>query len=187
MIWFEFMHEELTIKVGQRVHKVKGAPITVLVPGPDIFEKITVPEAFRLDSEAAMYHMERVQKFHPETEAYVRKVFSDLHILNEAELGFTPESLRTSGNGVKFVAGRIDLTLKLNDKGIGLIHHQYPETGLHPGVHGNFVEVLIALSERYNKMVEMRSQAQLLTALEEIEEQEGPPKPPKDAKPLFPE
>ncbi|GAF80738.1 unnamed protein product, partial [marine sediment metagenome] len=84
-----------------------------------------------------------VQKFHDRTAELVQMVFKN------HEGPITPDVCRKNGLGYRHVGGRMDLTLKLMQRGVP-IAWVYPEAGLHPSAQVELGDVIIRLINEGN-------------------------------------
>lgn len=100
-----------------------------------------------LDPEVAQYHIERVQVLDSETWGMLVIVFP---FLAEREQSAShADMIRAEGNGVRNIAGFIDMSLKLMQTRPGIaIVWRGPETGLHPKAQANLGDVVIRLTRQ---------------------------------------
>ena len=135
------MSEEKVIETivagGDEELKIEIKPITMIFKAPDFHKKLSYPGRVELDSEAAMYHMERVKVFHEHTPRMVAQVFKS----KDTTL-FTPDYCRQAGTGVMCCAGLIDLTLKLMEKDVPIVWI-HPEAFLHPAAQCELADIII--------------------------------------------
>ena len=134
--------EKEIIAVGNDVHEIEVRPITLICKSAHVPD-VEYAERVKLDLEACLYHIDRVQTFHPQTAELIRMVFKGY------EGPITPEVCRQNGLGWRHVAGRIDMSLKFIQMGIKFAW-VYPEAGLHPSAQCELGDVIIrlALGER---------------------------------------
>ena len=127
------------IAIGDSVHEIEVKPITLIFKGPNVPD-VEYAGRFPMGMDVCLYHMDRVQVFHAETERLMKVVFKDY------KGSLSPDGVRKMGLGFKHVGGRIDLSLKLKDKNIPFAWI-YPESGLHPSACTELADVVIELTK----------------------------------------
>ena len=128
-----------TILVGDEKHEIEVKPITLIYKSPGLHQRLSYPGRLEIDTEATIYHMERVKVFHEHTPRMVAYVFEK----SEVEQ-VTPDWCRQSGTGVMHCAGLIDLTLKMSEKNIPIVWI-HPESFLHPRAQCQLADILVEL------------------------------------------
>jgi hypothetical protein len=129
--------------VGADELTIETAPVTVVCKSKDLHAKLEYPDRFMIDLDMCLYHLERLQNFHPESAKQIRKILS-----MEADEPITPEWCRAMDMAVQHVAGRIDLSYALATNHPGLhIGWSYPENCLHPAHCSELAEAMIALQK----------------------------------------
>jgi len=129
----------MQIVAGQQEHEIATRRFTLVVPAANMHHRIRYPGHVTLDLEACEYHIRLVQKLHLEFQKFFSIVFPDVEI--------SPENIRQQSTGVLHVAGRVDMTLKLQDLDAPIVW-QYPEAGLHPATQLQLADLMIALRLR---------------------------------------
>ena len=129
----------MKIQVGQQEHEIAARRYTLIVPAANMHDRIRYHGRVVLDLEACEYHIQRVQLLHADFEKFFSIVFQNVPA--------DPDKIRQMGTGIKHVAGRVDMTLKLQDLNVPIVW-QYPEAGLHPGVHTELANLMLALRMR---------------------------------------
>lgn len=131
-----------TIIIGKEKHDIEVKPLTLICPGANLTDSIKYPKRLKIDFEASIYHIERVQKFHDETRKFIRQVFK---IAESVPL--YPDQVRKMGDGIRHFAGRIDLSLKLIQMKVPFVW-VYPEACIYPANQAEMADVAIELSKR---------------------------------------
>ena len=129
--------------IGAEVLTITTAPVTLVFKDKGLHDKLEYPDRFMIDLEMCIYHLKRLQNFHPE---------STKHILNilgmKADEHITPEWCREMDMAVQHVAGRIDLSYALATNYPGLpIGWKYPENYLHPAHCCELADTIVALQK----------------------------------------
>jgi hypothetical protein len=133
------MKEEIKIPATGEVFEVETAPITLVVPGPQC-PKLEYPGRVEINPLYGIYHIERVQSLHNETRRYLLDVFPHIAIEKDTSI----PNIISLGDGVKTLAGMLNLSLLFRDMGIRFVL-QYPETCLHPTAQANLGNVIMSL------------------------------------------
>lgn len=138
----------MKIQIGDKLHSIDTRKITVVCPGAEIHENIKYPGCIPIDMMLSLDHLNQIKEFHKETARLLLIVFPKepqdylRELMNKIDL-----FRRTQGSGVKHTAGRIDLTLRLQDLGVPFVW-KYPEASLHPSAEVNLADVIIELYRR---------------------------------------
>jgi hypothetical protein len=130
------MKEQIKIPATGEVLDIETKPLTIVVPGANMNLRMEYPDRLEIDSEAAIYHMDRVQWLHKFTSPWAVHVFGDSVRLKGAE------ALRKEGSGIRHFVGMFDLAIKLIDKGVP-VALKHPESCLHPSCQADMANVLI--------------------------------------------
>ncbi len=149
------MNDELKIQVGDQTHEVPAKTINLIFRAPALKERTQYPGLVSIDSDASIYHGERVQKLHADTERLFRLVFTDW--------GDEPvESvyIRTLERCYVHVLGLVDMSLKLRDLGIGFAWIK-PESHLHPAHQLGLMDAVIQI---------MRTELEIQNAIRNVME-----------------
>jgi hypothetical protein len=140
------------IKLGNEEFEIEVKPITLVVKAPNIMQDIQTPGRFMIDSTMTLEHVrfihDKAQPLHPLTQKLFLVVFPDYE-QRLAGAPITPAMLALEGSGAQHVAGLIDMSLILIDRGVP-IGWRYPESYLHPAAQCNLADVLIALMKYGN-------------------------------------
>jgi hypothetical protein len=134
------MTDKLKIATEDEVHEVDASKINLVFKSPEHTGELKYPDHVPLDAEACIYHMDRVQKFDSRTPELVCMVFK--HLKPEQ---ITPDWVRQQDKGVQHLAGRVDMTIKLQDKGVRIMW-KLPEAYLHPKWQCELGDLLIHMS-----------------------------------------
>lgn len=132
--------QEKVVIEGQE-HTIPLRDITLICTAPDFHSRIRYPNRLEISHEESLYHMDRVQRFHPRTAGMVAKVFKV-----EDTGKVTPDWCRREGTGVRHCAGLIDLTIKMMQKGVPVVWI-HPESFLHASAQAELADVLISLTK----------------------------------------
>jgi len=132
--------ETVKIHIGDSVHEIETKPITLVFRSPDLTEQTSYEGCLKLEPDHCLYHMERTLSFDPRTPELVAIVFK----VDPDKV--TPRWVKTQDRAVQHVAGRIDMTLKLMDKGIRVVW-ACPEAYLHPRHQCELGDVVIRLAK----------------------------------------
>lgn len=131
---------ETIIAGGTEKLEIEVKPITMIYKAADFHKRLSYPGRVELDSEAVIYHIERVKVFHEHTPRMIAQVFKK----NEIE-EITPDWCRQAGSGIKHCAGLIDMTLKLMEKDVPIVWI-HPETFLHPAAQCELADIIVELA-----------------------------------------
>tara|TARA_R100000654_G_scaffold2358_1_gene8772 strand:+ start:1243 stop:1680 length:438 start_codon:yes stop_codon:yes gene_type:complete len=116
---------------------VSTTPLNLVYKSPNMHEELGYPDCVSVDSQAAMYHAERVVQPHVLTMDAMKYVFGE----------GLPSPLSNGGFGVKHLFGMLDLTFKFIDTVNVPVVMKYPETGLHPAAAVKLGDIVIALMQ----------------------------------------
>lgn len=130
------------IKCDDQVMEAHASNLNLIYKSPSMGVKdLEYPDRLDIDTEAAMYHMERVEKFHAYTLLIMAHIFCDQEIRK-----MSADDIRRQGFGSMNICGMIDLYLKMTDMGVPTVL-KYPETGLHPSAVQRVADVLILMMD----------------------------------------
>ena len=110
-----------------------------------------------LSWEEAKYHIDRVQRCNLLTWPLLRIVFPELPTEFD---GTTADKIRSMSQGIRHIAGLIELTLgiqaKHGDKGLAF-HYIHPEAFLHPKYQCAITDLVLKLHAMFTKGEEVES------------------------------
>lgn len=133
------------IELGGQTHKIEVKPITLIFKSAEIIEDVKYKDRFPIGLAESIYHIERVKKLHEKTLYFLIKAMPFTKELQNLPWDEVSAKINQMGTGVKHLAGRLDLTLKLIDK--VPIAWVYPEAALHPSVQTELADILIELTK----------------------------------------
>ena len=135
------------IEVAGDELEIEVKPITLIFKSSDLYDDVKYKERFPIDMEASIYHIERVKVLHANTLYFLEKAMPAAYKeFKNLPVEAIPYYINQSGAGMKHLAGRLDLTLKLMDMKVP-IAWVYPEACLHPSVQVVLGDILIELTK----------------------------------------
>jgi predicted acyl esterase len=133
------MNETIKIPATGEELEIETRPLTFVIPGANMPYRTEYPNRLRIDQQAAVYHMERVQWLHRFTSPWAVHVFGDVAKTKGAN------AVRKMGYcGLYHFVGMFDLAVKLIEKGVPIVL-DHPETSLHPSCQADMADVLVDL------------------------------------------
>lgn len=132
----------LKVTVGKQEVTIKDGALTLIYKDPKLTEDVKYEGTIPITMVSSLEHLKRLKSFHEQTERFVRVVFPDYERVLDLEW-----TQKHEGTGFQHVAGRIDLTLRLQDFDAPMVW-VHPESGLHPAAQLNLADAILLLMER---------------------------------------
>ena len=126
-----------TIAIGKDSHQIEVKPLTLICKSANLIEDIKYERRVILDMEACFYHADRVEKLHSLTIYWMAETLPAVLLpttVKDASGLWKVTDMRDrlqAGTGFRHCLGRIDLSMKLVDQGVQIVH-RHPEDSLHP-------------------------------------------------------